>query len=403
MTPAAASSAAACAAEIAAVEHAHPDDWRAIRTMLDGLPAFVAAGDASGDLPAGVLDLASVRLLNRMNLPLQYGGLEATATARRRVLVCEMVGRVCAVLPMAMPGLGLAMPPILALGTDAQKAAIFGAFVASETPRFGAFAITEPHGGSDPVAMRTTATRDGDGYILNGEKCFITGGARADLVVVFATIAPDKGRFGIRAFAVERGTPGFTVERSEDMLGLRAGGLATLVFQDCRLPASAMLGHNGKRGPLIDAFTGAQSAWDYMRPAIASSINGACLGVLDHVEQRLTAGALALTAARAAELRGNVAKFRARAVAGRLVALDAAATYDRDGRGTLDASLAKAYSSTLAMELAAYLAAALPAAAVTKGDRIEKFYRDAKGFDILEGTGDMQRLIVARAFQPTVH
>ena len=395
--------AAAREAEVAAIAAADPAGWAAIRGLLDGLPAFVATADETGDLPPGILDLASVRILNRMNLPVEYGGLPATATARRRVLMCEMIGRVCAVLPMALPGLGLAMPPILALGTDAQKTAIFAEFADSDIARFGAFAITEPHGGSDPVAMRTVATRDGDDYVLNGEKCFISGGARADLVVVFATVAPEKGRFGIRAFVVRRGDPGFRIDRSEDLMGLRAAGLASLSFTDCRLPASAMLGHTGKRGPFIDAFTGAQSAWNYMRPAIAAGINGACFGILDDVAARLAAGDLAVTRAGASELKVTIARFRARAVAGRLIALDAATRFDAGDRNALDASLAKAFSSTLAMELGAALAAALPVEAVTRGDRLEKFYRDAKGFDILEGTGDMQRLIVARGAEPRMH
>ena len=360
---------------------------------------FVMAADALGDIPAAFWDGVPVERMNRMNLPVEYGGMPLTATALRRAVTFERIGRICPALPMSMPGPGLSMPPVLSLGTPAQRTAYFERFCGQARPVWGAFAITEPQGGSDATTMRTVARADGDDFILDGEKCFITSGARASAVVVFATLDPAKGRFGVRAFLVERGTPGFRIDRSEDMLGLRASQLSVLSFQACRVPAASMLGHTGRRGPLIDAFTGAQRAWDYMRPALAAGINGTCAGILAHARHCLDEGRAPLTRAQVEAAHATLGPFQARVHAAQLLALRAAWKFDRGERASLDASLAKATSATLAMDLAHRLAALLPLQAASRGDPLEKFVRDAKAFDILEGTGDMQRLMIARAFQ----
>jgi len=386
--------------ELADIASADPKAWSGITSLLENMSEYVSDADQRGDLPDEILNLVPANLLNRMNLPVQYGGLEATSTAYRRAIVFEMVGRICAAIPMALPGPGLAMPPINSLGTEAQKEEAFGKFSNSETPRFGAFAITEPQSGSDAVNMRTTAIREGDHYVLNGEKCFITNGARADVIVVFASIAPDKGRFGVRAFIVEKGTPGFNVDRTEDMMGLRASQLTSLSFTNCVLHQSMLLGHTGKRGPFIDAFTGAQNAWDYMRPALASGINGACLGVLDYAETQIQSSFGSYSQNAAKETLVQIERYRQKVSSARLIAMQAASKFDCGEKISLGASMAKSYSSKLAMDIAHTLAQLFPDLVVERGNKIEKFYRDAKAFDILEGTGDMQRLMIANAYQP---
>jgi acyl-CoA dehydrogenase len=376
-----------------------PESWSMIQDLLDRMPGWVEQSDRLGDIPAEFWSPTPADVLNRINMPVEFGGLPLTATALRRAVVFERIGRICPGMPMAMPGPSLSTPPVAALGTAEQKARYFGGFTERGEPVWSAFAITEPQAGSDAVAIRTVAVADGDGWIINGAKCFITSGARAEKVVVFASIAPDKGRFGIRAFVVERGTPGFTVERCEDMMGLRASQLASLSFVDCRVPNASMLGHTGRRGPLIDAFAGAQRAWDYMRPALAAGMNGTCLGMLDLAERALDDDEAALPAMRLAAARDELALFRERVESARLLALRAAWQFDTDQRASLAASMAKAFSASLAMELAHRLATLFPLRALHCGDRIEKFYRDAKAFDIVEGTGDMQRLMIAGAFQ----
>lgn len=375
-----------------------PDHWHFVEHLLHCMPRYVARADATGEIADDFWSEVPPELQNRINVPVAYGGAPLTATAVRRVIVFERIGRICPALPIGLPGPGLSMPPVLALGTEEQKRDFFQRFAGPRRPVWGAFAMTEPQGGSDATAVRTVATRVGDRYILNGEKCFITNGRRADVVVVFATIDPSKGRFGIRAFVVPKGTSGFELGRGEDMMGLRASQLASLSFSSCELPAQAMLGHTGKRGPLIDAFAGAQGAWDYMRPVLASLINGSCFGILEHAEQLLDSEDEALTRAQRSTAREVLSQFRARTSAAQLLALRAAWRFDLGKPASLEASTAKAYSSTMAGELANELATLFPLQAAQVGRPIEKFYRDAKAFDILEGTGDMQRLMIARSF-----
>ncbi|MCP3102889.1 acyl-CoA dehydrogenase family protein [Myxococcus sp. K15C18031901] len=376
-----------------------PESWPLFEAMQRHIPPIAARADADAEIPPEFWPLVPVDLQNRVNMPPQYGGVVLTATAVRRAVVFERIGRLCPALPIGLPGPGLSAPPVLALGTEEQKVAYFNRFLGQTRPVWGAFAITEPQGGSDAAAMRTVATRDGTDYVLNGTKCFITSGGRADVVVVFASLDPNKGRFAIRAFVVPRDTPGFAVDRCEDMMGLRASQLATLSFTDCRLPASSMLGHTGKRGPHVDAFTGAQASWDYMRPVLSSLINGGCLGMVEYAEQCLAEGEAELPRAKVEQAREELGVFRARISSSQMLALRAAWKFDAGGRASTDASLAKAFASTVSMELAHKLAAMFPVKAATAGDRIEKFYRDAKAFDILEGTGDMQRLMIARAYE----
>lgn len=384
------------------VRRADPQAWRSIEDLLHYMPHWVGEADRIGDIPSSFWPGAPIEILNRMLLPLEHGGVALTSTALRRVVLYEQLARVCPALLIGLPGAGLSLAPVLSLGTEKQKRAYCERFLHSDRPVWGAFAMTEPQGGSDATAIRTLAVAKGDGYRLSGQKCFITNGKRADLIVVFATISPDKGRFGIRAFVITKDCAGFSADRCEDMMGLRASQLSSLSFSDCFVPTDSMLGHTGKRGPAIDAFVGAQSAWDYMRPVLASMINGACLGLLGYVDKGLRAGQFSLTRRAATHAFEEFACLRARVLSARMLTLRAAWKYDGGQRVSLDASMAKAYSSTVAMAVANSVSRLFPLRSVSSGDPIEKFYRDAKAFDILEGTGDMQRLMIARSFETTL-
>src|SRR5262249_51523882 len=148
-----------------------------------------------------------------------------------------------AALLMSIPGPGLGAPPVRASGTPAQKERFFGVFKdMSKELRWAAYALTEPGAGSDVAGIRTSCRRDGKYWVLNGRKCFITNGARASWSVVFATIDPSLGRAAHRAFVVEKGTPGFSVGKIEDKMGLRASETAELVFDDCRVHEDNLLG-----------------------------------------------------------------------------------------------------------------------------------------------------------------
>ncbi|MDO5691100.1 MAG: acyl-CoA dehydrogenase family protein [Pseudomonadota bacterium] len=379
------------------------ESWQLMQTLLHELGGLVMQADQEADIPASLWSRVPVGPLNRFNMPQAHGGVSSTGSAVHRCILFEQLGRVCPGLAIALPGPGLSMPPVFALGTPEQQRVYFERFHDEHRPVWGVFAITEPGIGSDATALRLHARRDGDDYVLNGEKCFITNGMRADVIVVFATLDASKGRFGIRAFVVDKNAKGFSADRCEDMMGLRASQLTSLSFQDCRVPAGAMLGHNGKRGPLIDAFTGAQYAWDYMRPALSSLINGACAGALALARQIAAHDDGGLSAQARQAVQADLDTYQARLESARLLTLRAAWRYDQELRVSLDASMAKAFTSTLSMELAQYLSQRFALAAPAVRQRFDKFYRDAKAFDILEGTGDMQRQMIARAFDPTAY
>lgn len=371
----------------------------AIDRLIAELPGYVMATDKTGDIDSALLEGFGIDRVNRFMIPVEYGGSALTATALRRTLVFERIGAICPGLCIGLPGPGLSMPPVLSLGTEDQRRAFFARFIGAGRPVWGAFAISEPAIGSDATALTTTATADGEDYLINGEKCFITNGGRSDVIVVFASVDRKRGRFGIRAFMVDATTPGFAHVRNEDMLGLRGSQLAQLSFTDCRVHKTAMLGHDGSKGPTIDAFTGAQSAWDYMRPVLTSVIIGSCAGALEYAGSLLAGperDSLSLSGRAAAA--DKLGSYRQRLQAARMLAYRAAWRYDRGERASLDASMAKAYASTLAMQLAQDLMQLFPLQALAADGRLAKFYRDAKAYDILEGTGDMQRLMIARAY-----
>lgn len=379
-----------------------PESMALLDGMGEYLPGMVEHGDRYGNFAEGIWQHLPVGVLNRINIPVQYGGLPISASTLRRTVMLDFIARSCPGLPIGLPGPSLTVPPVLSLGTEPQKQAFFERFLTDEKPVWGAFAITEPSVGSDATAIRTTATADGDDYVINGEKCYITCGGRADVLVVFASINQDKGRFGIRAFLVPKETPGFAVDRIDDMLGLRASQLAVLSFTDCRVSKYAMLGHTDKRGPLIDAFAGAAGTWDYMRPAIAALANGSSASILDYAETLVHSGEAAMSRGMQASTLARIQQLRAKVHSSRVLTFKAAWRYDQGLRASIAASMAKAYSASLAMEIANYLSTQFPLDAIVSGSRLEKFYRDARAFDIIEGTGDMQRLMIARAYESPV-
>ena len=381
------------------VRRADPEGWAGLQQMLAATRRWSARADELADIPEGLWAELPVDLVNRLTVPAEYDGLPLTATAVRRAVVFELLGRADPGLALALPGPGLAMPAVVVAGTPSQRKQFFDRFLGRGRPVWAAFAITEPQGGSAATSLRTVARPDGEGYRIDGEKCFITNGARADIVITFATTDPARGPFAIRGFAVEAGTPGFGVGRCEDMMGLRASQLATLTWTDCTVPADCLLGD--PRGVRSSGFAAAQGAWELMRPALSALIVGACLGALDHARCALDdEGARGGRAA--ASARERLATEAARVHAARLLALRAAWSYDEGRRGPLDGSLAKASAASAAAHLAAALTDLLPERAALLTDPLGRFCRDSHAFDILEGTGDMHRLMVARRFATEV-
>jgi acyl-CoA dehydrogenase len=317
--------------------------------------------------------------------------------ARMAVLAAEELAYWDQGACMSLPGPGLGGPPLGILGTREQKRRFLKEpFADPDKPAWGAYALTEPAAGSDVARIRTTARKDGSDWILNGEKMFITNGARACWSVVFATVDPAAGRAGQRAFIVEKGTPGYSVGRVEKKMGLTASETASLVFDEVRVPAENLLGakdgESGKAG-----FKTAMATFDRTRPMVAAmSVGiGRCAWERAADVARAAFGK-APRPPREQILLTRLARARRKLDAARLLCWRAAYQLDVQEPNTIAASMAKVYAPRAALEATSVAVDTLGLAGARTDALVEKCYRDVKIFDIFEGTGEMQRVVLGR-------
>lgn len=314
----------------------------------------------------------------------------------------EEMGWGDAAVVLSLPGPGLGGPPVLSMGTPEQKKRFFGIF---DQPglHWGAYALTEPGAGSDVSAIRTTCVKDGKHWVLNGTKCYITNGARADWNVVFATVDFSQGRLGHRAFVVEKGTPGFRVGKIEEKIGLRASETAELVFEDCRVPEDNLLGgeehYRSKEG-----FMGAMKTFDSTRPLVGAMACGIGRAAFEYARDFLKDNyLLSRPIPRYRVLADRLARIQRRLDAARLLVWRAAWMADQGIANAKEASMAKAYAGQAASH-ACFEAIEICGApgAVAGGEHafLDKWFRDIKVFDIFEGTGQIQRIVIAKRIFP---
>lgn len=264
-----------------------------------------------------------------------------------------------------------------------------------------AMAITEPGCGSDPSRVKTTATKDGDEYVLNGEKIFVTTGCRADGVVAWATVDANAGRAGIKSFLVEKGTPGFTVVRKEKKLGIRADDTAAYVFENCRVPRANLLGGDesvAKSGS--GGFRGVMKTFNMTRPAVAAIGLGISQAALDFTREQLQEAGIevkygASTASQSA-LAQKFLELEAMQEAAMLTVMRAAWLADRQEANNLESSIAKAKGGSTVRLVTQGCIEILGPLGVSREHLLEKWFRDVRITDIYEGTGQIQNLIIAR-------
>jgi acyl-CoA dehydrogenase len=292
---------------------------------------------------------------------------------------------------VSFPGPGLGEPPVLSMGTPEQKERFLARFRAPDRPRWGSFAMTEPGAGSDVAAIRTSCRRDGDHWVLDGEKSFAANASRADWIVVWASVDPAQGRAGHRAFVVERDTPGLGDFKIEKKMGLKAYESTSFTLRGCRVPAANLLGgddHHGKRA----GFKGALASFNATRPMIGAMAVGIGRAALDATL------AFARESGRSgdARVRERLERAARRLRAARLLCWRAAWLADRKQPNMVEASMAKAFAPTVALETAT-LGMELLGEVGARGDHlVEKLFRDVKAMDIVEGTGQIQRIVIAR-------
>ncbi len=320
-------------------------------------------------------------------VPERYGGSQLDMLTY--VLVAEEINRACASTGVVLcTHVSLAIDPILRFGTEAQKARFIPGLARGE--RIGCFALSEPASGSDAAAMRTSARRDGDAWVLNGTKNFITNGSIADVAVVFAQTDPAAHQKGIAAFIVEKGTPGFGVGKLERKLGIRGSDTAQLVFQDCRVSAVNLLGEVGE-GLRI-----ALSTLDGGRISIAAQAVGiarACLeDALAYAKEREAFGK---KIADFQAIQWKLADMATEIDAARLLTWRAAALKDADQDHILAAAEAKLFASDVAVKASRDCVQIFGGYGYLKDFPAERHYRDAKITEIYEGTSEIMNLVIA--------
>ncbi|TQL68229.1 acyl-CoA dehydrogenase [Nocardioides albertanoniae] len=357
-------------------EHEYPTELDMLAAMADGL---AESGQGEGAGATGV----------RRDSKPDDGKVKNGANMSSVISVSEMcwgdVG-----LTLAMPRQGLGNSAIASVANDEQHERFDGIWAS--------MAITEPGTGSDSANIKTTATLDGDHYVLNGEKIFVTSGDRSDAVVVWATLDKELGKAAIKSFVVEKGTPGMKVERLEHKLGIKASDTATITFTDCRVPAENLLGSpevNVKEG-----FAGAMATFDNTRPLVASMAVGCARAALDYTRDLLEKAGVTIDYDRPAHLQSAAAakfiQLESDYEGAYLLMLQSAWMADNRQPNSKEASMAKAKAGRMGSDVTLSCVELAGTIGYSEGELLEKWARDSKILDIFEGTQQIQQLIVAR-------
>ena len=343
--------------------------------------------DKTKEFPADNLAKLGELGLMGMMVPPEYGGSGADTVSY--VLALAEVAYACASTAVVMSvHNSIVCESILRNGTDAQKEKYLKPMAAGKM--IGAFALTEPNAGSDPVRQTTRAVLEGDSYVLNGTKRFTTTGKNAGLIIITAKTDEQARHKGISAFLVEQGTPGLTVGPLEDKMGLRASDTVDLILEDCRIPAANRLGNEG------DGFLIAMTGLDGGRIGIAAQSVGVATAAFDAaVQYSREREQFGQSISKFQGLRWIIADMATEIEAGRLMMLSAAEMKDHGENYTLQASMAKLFASEMVNRITARAVQIHGGYGFTREYPVERYYRDARVFTIYEGTSEIQRVVIS--------
>jgi len=324
-----------------------------------------------------------------MMVPEEFGGEAADAVSY--VLALSEIAYSCASTSVVMSVQNsIVCESLNKFGTKKQKQEFLLPLASGEI--LGAFALTEPDAGSDPVSQTTTAVKDGDDYVINGTKRFITSGESSSVVLVTAKTDEAQAHRGISCFIVPKATPGLIVGHHEDKMGLRASDTTDLIFENCRVPAANILGKEG------DGFKIAMSGLDSGRIGIAAQSLGVAQAAFDaaikYAGKRKQFG-VSITKHQA--IRFQIADMATKIEAARQLTLSAASMKDRGEKFTREASMAKLFASEMVQEITAQAIQIHGGYGFTTDYPVERFYRDARVFTIYEGTSEIQRIVISNA------
>jgi len=345
--------------------------------------------DKTGEFPwANIKKMAELGLMG-MIVPEQFGGggMDFLSLA----IAVEEISKACASTAVIVTvNQSLTAYPILKFGNDEQKKTYLPDLAAAK--KIGAFGLTEANAGSDPASIETTAQFDGDHYILNGSKRFITSGGEAGVFIVFAVTDKEKKQKGISAFIVDRDTPGFSVGKHEDLMGLRATANCELLFDDCKVPKNNLLGQEG------DGFKIAMHTIDTSRIDIGAQAVGIAQAALDsslqYSKERKTFGR---PICEYEMIQSKLAEMAVRIEAARLLVYRVAALKDTGAeRYTKEAAMAKYMAAEACMYSVREAVQIYGGYGYTKDYPVERYFRDAKVMEIYEGTSEIQKLVIAR-------
>jgi alkylation response protein AidB-like acyl-CoA dehydrogenase len=374
------------------VEYFFTDTQKEIRDLArrfaqEKMKPVRAELDRTGEFPHELMKGMAELGLMGVYFPEEYGGLGGGIM--EMCIVVEELCRVDGAAGLCYAACGLGAFPILVGGTEEQKKKYLPRLAAGEIAAFG---ITEASAGSDSSNVKTRARRDGDSYVLNGTKQFITNGSVAKIYSVIASTNPVKGARGLSAFIIEDGTPGFTYGKIEDKMGIRCSKTAELVFQDCRVPAANLIG--GKEGY---GFIHTMKTFDRTRPGVGAQALGIAAGALDEaLDYARTRIQFDAPIASFQAVQMMLADMAIQVEASRALIYEAARAADAGMKNTSAiASMAKVLASDTAMRVATDAVQIFGGYGYMKEYPVEKMMRDAKITQIYEGTNQIQRLVIA--------
>ncbi len=349
--------------------------------------ATAAERDRTKQFPAENFRQMGELGLMGMMIPENYGGEAADAVSY--VLALSEIAYSCASTSVVMSVQNsIVCESLLKFGTEEQKHKFLVPLASGEI--IGAFALTEPDAGSDPVSQTATAVLEGDSYVINGTKRFITSGKNGSVVLVTAKTDGSVGHKGISCFIVPKGTPGLVVGHLEDKMGLRASDTTDLIFENCRVPAANILGREG------DGFKIAMSGLDSGRIGIAAQSLGVAQAAFDaavkYARKRKQFGS-AISKHQA--IRFQIADMATQIEAARQLIFSAASMKDRGEAYTKEASIAKLFASEMVNKVTARAIQIHGGYGFTKDYNVERYYRDARVFTIYEGTSEIQRMVIS--------
>ena len=345
--------------------------------------------DEKDVFPVDVFKMMADMGLTAIGVPESYGGPEATDI--ERMIAIEEIAKKDGAVATILAVHGMFVQALEKYGTEEQKKRFYPRI--AEEGYYTAFALTEPCAGSDPASAKTTAVYDPatDEYVLNGNKCFITGGARADAILVFALTDPSLGAKGMSAFIVEKGMKGFSTGKIEDKMGIRCSETAELFFDDCRVPKANLVGQEGK------GFGIAMNSLDGARIGVGAIALGLAEGALDeslsYIEQRVQFGK---PISKLQGIQWYIADMATEIETAKWMVYHAAYLRTVGKPYTKEASMCKLHNSKVAREVTNLAMQIHGGYGYMKEYAVERMYRDAKITEIYEGTSEIQKVIIAK-------